>query len=236
MSGETLRALAAQSPNIAEPVQFELPLVPSKVVCLGRNYAEHARELGNAVPDEPVLFNKTPNTYLADGGSVVFDPSVGRVDHEGEIALVMGPNGAIAGLTLLNDVTARDLQAMDKAKGLPWFRSKNLDTFCPVGPVIRLADSLPNPFELDLEVRVNGDVRQRGNTRQFIFSVRHMLDYISKYVRLMPGDLVATGTPPGVGPLHDGDRVEVRCPEIGTLYSTVRAKGRPNETSQNKSC
>lgn len=214
------------APPIDAPKVFALPLVPSKVVCLGRNYAEHARELGNVVPDEPVLFNKTPNTYLPDGGTVSFDAEIGRVDHEGEIAVVIGPARSVAGYTLLNDVTARDLQTADKARGLPWFRSKNLDGFSPIGPVIRLSDSLPLPPDLEMELRVNGALRQQGNTRQFIFDVPAMVAYISKFMDLKPGDLIATGTPPGVGPLQNGDQVEVFSPPIGQLRSRIRIEPR----------
>ena len=221
---ETLQELASQGSVIPPPERFELPLVPSKVVCLGRNYAEHARELGNAVPAEPVLFNKTPNTYLADGGVIEWDAAVGRVDHEGEIALVMGREHTVAGYTLLNDVTARDLQSVDKGNGLPWYRSKNLDGFCPMGPVIRLAETVPDPLELDLEVRVNGEVRQRGNTRQFIFDVPAMIAYITQFITLSPGDLIATGTPPAAGPLAAGDQVEVLCTAIGRLISAIRVR------------
>ncbi len=219
-----LSPLARSSPEIAEPRAFELPLIPSKVVCLGRNYAEHARELGNEVPDAPVLFNKTPNTYLADDSVVYFDSHVGRVDHEGEIALVVGPETSVAGYTLLNDITAREMQSADKARGLPWFTAKNLDGFCPIGPAIRLADSLPVPPNLNLELRVNGELRQQGNTRQFLFDIPTTLAHISQYVTLEAGDLVATGTPSGVGPLVDGDDVTVFCEEIGVLRSKIHSK------------
>lgn len=220
--------------EIPEPTRFELPYTPGKIVAIGRNYAEHAGELGNAIPKTPVLFSKSPDACIPDGAAIAFDPAIGRVDHEGEIALVIGrtvkktdpppPEDAIAGYTLLNDVTARGLQSADKERGLPWFRSKNLDTFCPFGPVIRLAHDLPFPPDLDIELSVNGITRQSGNTRQFIFDIPTMLEHITRYMTLHPGDLIATGTPSGVGPLAHGDTIELSSPQIGTLRNTVIAQ------------
>lgn len=213
------------------PYRHLIPVRPGKIVALGRNYAAHAKELGNEIPTEPILFYKSPTACIGHEDSIVIKPWYGRVDHEGELAILIGKRATsiaeedafdhVAGYTLLNDVTERDLQSIDKKKGHPWFRSKNLDTFCPIGPVITLPSALPWPPEVDLTLTVNGELRQQGNTRQFIFSIPQMLAYISRFMTLEPGDLVSTGTPEGVSALHEGDVVELSVSEIGTLTNSV---------------
>ena len=217
--------------RLPPPVQFGLPIRPGKIVAVGRNYAAHARELGNEIPEEPIIFNKSPTACIADGEPIIVREGYGRVDYEGELALVIGRRlkdariedaaSAVAGYTLLNDVTARDMQTAYKAKGKPWFLPKNLDTFCPIGPVIALPDEMPNPLHVDLTLTVNGEVRQHGNTAQFLFGVPELLAYITSFMTLEPGDLIATGTPEGVGPIRPGDRIELTVPPIGTLHSPV---------------
>ena len=204
------------------------PVTPSKIVCVGRNYREHARELGNEVPVEPLLFFKPPSALLRPGGTILLPRVAGRVDFEGELALVIGRRTrrfprdgnwreAVRGLTLANDVSARDLQKSDGQ----WARAKGFDTFCPVGPVV--SDELNLDVGLTLETRLNGDLRQTGTTRDFIFAVPELLSAITAAMTLEPGDLVLTGTPAGVGPLAPGDRVEVSMAGLGTLSNFVEA-------------
>ena len=204
------------------------PVTPSKIVCVGRNYREHAAELGNEVPAEPLLFFKPPSSLLNPGGAIVLPPQSSRVDHEGELALVIGhraskldphfnPRSIIRGYTLANDVTARDLQKKDGQ----WTRAKGFDTFCPVGPWV--SDEVDPRPGLPIETRVNGEVRQHGSTADFIFSIEQLLAYITAAISLEPGDLVLTGTPSGVGSLAAGDQVSVSVPGLGTLTNPVTA-------------
>jgi 2-keto-4-pentenoate hydratase/2-oxohepta-3-ene-1,7-dioic acid hydratase in catechol pathway len=208
------------------------PVRPSKIVCVGRNYRDHAAELGNEVPAEPLLFFKPSSSLLAPGGVVRRPRLSERVDFEGELCVVMGKTcyqpGAdedvrnyILGYTCLNDVTARDLQKKDGQ----WARAKGFDTFCPVGPVV--VDGLGLGLGLDpwagvgVETWVNGEVRQAGNTRDFIFSLDVLIRYIAQAMTLFPGDLIATGTPAGVGPVVAGDVMEVRVVGVGSLRNSV---------------
>ncbi|HEV3471092.1 MAG TPA: fumarylacetoacetate hydrolase family protein [Pyrinomonadaceae bacterium] len=203
------------------------PVVPSKIVCVGRNYQEHAAELGNPMPPEPLLFLKAPSAVIGDGEAIELPPISERVEHEGELAVVIGrrarripagedPLSYALGYTCLNDVTARDLQRKD----VQFTRGKSFDTFCPVGPFVVTG---LDPADLSVSTRVNGEVRQSGRTSRMAFPVAHLLRYISEVMTLEPGDLVATGTPAGVGPLRDGDLVEVEVEGIGVLRNPVRA-------------
>jgi 2-keto-4-pentenoate hydratase/2-oxohepta-3-ene-1,7-dioic acid hydratase in catechol pathway len=203
------------------------PVTPSKIVCVGRNYCDHAKELGNEVPAEPLLFFKPPSSLLAPGGVIRMPAVSARVDFEGELALVVGrratklaPNADwrsyVRGYTLANDVTARDLQKKDGQ----WTRAKGFDTFCPVGPIV--SDELDPAAGLTIETRVNGELRQHGSTLDFIFSIPELLAYITAAITLEPGDLILTGTPSGVGPLQAGDSVEVSIPGLGVLSNTVQ--------------
>lgn len=213
--------------TIETPSAFRLPLRPGKVIGVGRNYAAHAHETGHEVPSEPIFFSKATTACIGDGEAIVIRESYGRVDHEGELAIVVGrrcrdvqeedARECIAGYTLLNDVTAREMQKRDIENAHPWFRSKSLDTFCPLGPYIVLRDDLPWPMEVDIEVKVNGETRQKSNTRQFIFPVPRLIAHITRFMTLEPGDVIATGTPEGISPIHAGDIVEVIVPEIGVL-------------------
>lgn len=202
------------------------PVRPSKIVCVGRNYREHAAELGNEVPSEPLIFFKPPSSLLAPGGEIRRPRLSQRVDYEGELGVVIGKrcyklgDGEdarlfILGYTCVNDVTARDLQNKDGQ----WTRAKGFDTFCPVGPLV--TDEI-NPWTgVGVETQVNGDVRQQGNTRDFIFSLGVVIRYISQAMTLFPGDLIATGTPKGVGPVVAGDVIEVSVEGVGTLRNPV---------------
>jgi len=202
------------------------PVTPSKIVCVGRNYRDHAKELGNEVPAEPLLFFKPPSSLLKPGGIVRLPAASSRVDFEGELALVIArrvrnlkPDAnwreAIRGYTLANDITARDLQK----KEAQWTRAKGFDTFCPVGPIV--SDELDPLAGLTIETRVNSELRQQGSTLDFIFSIPELLAYITAAMTLEPGDLILTGTPSGVGPLAPGDRVEVSIPGLGVLSNSV---------------
>jgi 2-keto-4-pentenoate hydratase/2-oxohepta-3-ene-1,7-dioic acid hydratase in catechol pathway len=204
-----------------------MTLSPSKIVCVGRNYAEHAKELGNAVPERPLLFFKPPSAIIGPGEAIILPPASSRVEHEAEIGVVIGrrlrhadragAEAGIRGFTCVNDVTARDLQKTDGQ----WARAKGFDTFCPVGP-----DVVGGLDWRTLEVigRVNGEERQRGATSQMLFDIPSLLVYISGVMTLEPGDLVATGTPAGVGPLAPGDVVEVEIPGVGILSNPVRSE------------
>jgi 2-keto-4-pentenoate hydratase/2-oxohepta-3-ene-1,7-dioic acid hydratase in catechol pathway len=186
---------------------------PGKIVCVGRNYADHAAELGSAVPSEPLIFLKPPSALIAGGEAVRVPPDAGRVDYEGEIGLVVGrrcrrvPERSawdyVSGVAAVNDVTARTLQRSDSQ----WTRAKGLDTFCPLGNVVG-ADSVDRG-NIAVTTRVNGELRQHGTTADMVFSIPRLVSYISHVMTLEPGDLIATGTPEGVGPLVPGDVVEV---------------------------
>ena len=205
------------------------PVQPSKIVCVGRNYREHAAELGNAMPAEPLLFLKAPSSLIGHGGIIELPTASNRVEHEGELAVVIGrrawrvsdaenPLDYVLGYTCANDVTARDLQRKD----VQFTRAKSFDTFCPVGPYV---ETELDPLDLQVETRVNGELRQRGRTSEMAFSVPFLIRYISHIMTLEPGDVISTGTPAGVGPLTDGDTVEVEVEGIGTLRNPVRAAG-----------
>jgi len=200
-------------------------LRPGKIVCVGRNYVEHAKELGNDVPTEPLIFLKPPSSVIADGAWIERPPQSTQVEHEGEIGIVIGSQmrrvseldavSGIAGIVAVNDVTARDLQRKDSQ----WTRAKGFDTFCPVGPAV--VEGL-DWSELEVIGRVNGAVRQSGKAADMVFPIPLLLSYISGIMTLEPGDLVATGTPAGVGPLVAGDVVEVEISGVGVLRNPVR--------------
>jgi 2-keto-4-pentenoate hydratase/2-oxohepta-3-ene-1,7-dioic acid hydratase in catechol pathway len=206
----------------------EAPPLPSKIVCVGRNYREHAAELGNVAPDkEPLLFLKAPSALVLDGGDIRRPPESERVDYEGELALVIGKKikswpqerwlEALAGVSCANDVTARDLQKKDGQ----FARAKSFDTFCPVGPEIVAG---VDPTDLAIQTRVNGAVRQSARTSNVVFSPAFLVAYVSRMMTLLPGDLILTGTPAGIGPLAPGDVVEVEIEKVGVLRNRVAAE------------
>ena len=204
---------------------------PNRILAIGRNFSEHAKELGSEVPDEPIVFQKASSSVIASGQPIVLPQGIGRVDFEGELAVVISAGGRnlseaealshVAGYTLLNDVTARDAQRRAIAKSLPWFLSKSYDTFGPLGPYIVTPDEVGDPSALTLTLSVNGEIKQQAVLSEMLFSIPALIAYLSKHIALAPGDVIATGTPPGVGPLHPGDLVEVRIAEIGTLENPV---------------
>lgn len=206
------------------------PVQPSKIVCVGRNYRDHATELGNEIPKEPLLFLKPPSSLLGPGGTIVYPVLSNRVDFEGELAIVIGRRARhigpqedvasyIRGYTIVNDVTARDLQKSDGQ----WTRGKGFDTFCPTGPIV--TDEIdPIAKGIELTTTLNGEQKQLGNTGDFLFEIPSLLRYITAFLTLEPGDLVPTGTPAGVGPMRPGDTVEVAIEGIGSLINTVAAE------------
>jgi 2-keto-4-pentenoate hydratase/2-oxohepta-3-ene-1,7-dioic acid hydratase in catechol pathway len=206
-------------------VQVLSPVMPGKIICVGRNYKEHAEERGRDVPSEPLIFLKPPSAVIGPGREVVYPEMAGRLDYEGELALVVKKRACrldentdvfdyILGYTCFNDVTARDLQDRDGQ----WTRAKSFDTFAAMGPCI--ATDI-DPGRVRLKTFLNGKLKQSGNTRWFIFPVPVLLRYISCIMTLYPGDVISTGTPAGIGPMYPGDRVDVQIEGIGTLSNTV---------------
>ncbi|HSS19344.1 MAG TPA: fumarylacetoacetate hydrolase family protein [Pyrinomonadaceae bacterium] len=229
---ESLPNVSTDSPIPIASINLVAPVAPSKIVCVGRNYREHAAELGNKMPDEPLLFLKAPSALIGNGDCIQLPPQSQQVEHEGELGVVIGrtarnlaeaedPLDYILGYTCVNDVTARDLQRKD----VQFTRAKSFDTFCPVGPFIvtRL-----NPLNLTVTTRVNGTVKQNGKTSDMAFSVPFLIRYIAGIMTLNPGDLIATGTPAGVSPLKDGDVVEVEIDGIGVLRNPICAPDNGN--------
>jgi 2-keto-4-pentenoate hydratase/2-oxohepta-3-ene-1,7-dioic acid hydratase in catechol pathway len=203
-------------------------LQPTKIVCVGRNYAAHARELGNELPEWPLLFLKPPSAIIANGEAIVLPAASQQVDHEGEIGVVIGRRArhlseaeamsAVAGYAPLNDVTARDLQRRD----IQFTRAKGFDTFCPLGSLVPLART-SEWLELEVICRVNGSVRQHGRARDMVFGIPALISYVSAIMTLEVGDVIATGTPEGVGPLQPGDVVEVELAGLGAVTNPVIA-------------
>lgn len=202
-----------------------VPVIPSKIVALGINYRKHADEFGQAVKPEPLIFLKPPSSLIADGESIVLPQGCGRVEHEGELTVVIGKrckdveadNVAeyILGYTCANDVSERDIQKRDGQ----WVRAKGFDTFCPLGPAI---ETELDPSNCDITVTVNDEIRQRGNTREMVNDVYDSVSFISKVMTLEAGDVILTGTPAGVSPIHVGDVVTVAIQGVGTLTNPVK--------------
>lgn len=209
-------------------IEIEKDFLPSKIVCVGRNYADHAAELGNEVPKVPLLFLKAPSSLIRNGEPIVIPTQSERVEHEAELAIVIKERAKdlsddenvfkyILGFTCLNDVTARDIQRAD----VQFTRGKSFDSFCPIGPHIETELEVS---DIEVQCRVNGEIRQTGRTSQMVFPVEFLVRYISRQMTLMPGDLIATGTPAGVSALEPGDVCEVVIEGIGTLSNPVEAK------------
>jgi 2-keto-4-pentenoate hydratase/2-oxohepta-3-ene-1,7-dioic acid hydratase in catechol pathway len=210
-------------------VKLLAPCTPGKIICMGRNYVEHAKELGNNVPKIPLIFFKPPSSIINPGDTILLPPQSKQVEHEAELVVVIGKRARyvtaedaknyIFGYTIGNDVTARDLQRTDEQ----WTRAKGFDTFCPFGPWIdtdfNIADAL-------ITCKVNGQPRQMASTRDMVFSVPTQIAFISSVMTLEPGDIIFTGTPSGVGPLKDGDEVVVEIEGLGVLRNPVKAEAR----------
>ncbi|MBW3619090.1 MAG: fumarylacetoacetate hydrolase family protein [Actinobacteria bacterium] len=220
-----------------EGLQLLAPVIPSKIVCVGRNYVDHAAELGNEVPAEPLLFTKPATSVIGPGQRILYPADLSdEVHHEAELAVVIGAilsrvspaeaRRGIYGFTAANDVTARDLQRSDGQ----WTRAKGFDTFCPLGPAI--ATDI-DPHDVGVRCLVNGDLRQDGTTRDLVFDVPTLVSYISQAMTLLPTDVVLTGTPAGVGPLVPGDTVRVEIDGIGALENTVVERSRTVDPATN---
>ena len=218
------RGRVVESSSVPDGAVLLPPSTPSKIVCVGRNYADHAKELGNEAPSEPILFLKPPSALLAPGGTILRPAASQLVHHEAELAIVVGREAKnvkagewrdyVRGFACANDVTARDLQRKD----VQFTRGKSFDTFCPIGPCI---ETDLDPADLRVVARVNGEVRQDGRTSQMIFSCAVLFEFITAIMTLVPGDLILTGTPAGVGTLEAGDRVEIEIEGIGVLSNDV---------------
>ncbi len=217
------RRLKADTP--LDSVRLLAPAQPGKIICVGRNYVEHAKELGNDVPKVPLIFLKPPSSIINPGDPILLPPQSRQVEHEAELVAVIGKRGRnitpeqareyILGYTVGNDVTARDLQKSDGQ----WTRAKGFDTFCPFGPVI---DTDFDPSDALVTCKVNGEPRQMASTRDMVFNVNTLIAFISSVMTLEPGDLIFTGTPAGVGPLLDGDEVVCEIEGLGVLRNPVR--------------
>jgi len=233
LSGESIQAIEGRPFRSIKPAEHHYPLsqvkllspcTPSKVVCVGLNYLSHARETNAPLPRTPLLFLKPSTSVIGPGDSIIYPDMSSRVDYEGELGVVIkkttwrvSPEDAldyVLGYTCFNDVTARDLQGSDGQ----WTRAKGFDTFAAVGPCI---ETELDPGNVDVETYLNGELKQRGNTSDLIYPVTELISFISSVMTLLPGDIIATGTPSGIGPMQPGDTVEIRIPSIGTLRNHV---------------
>ena len=202
------------------------PVEPSKIVAVGLNYRDHAAEMNKPLPREPLIFLKPSTAVIGPGEAITLPPGVGRVDYESELGIVIGRRAShvsaadaaayILGLTCVNDVTARELQRLD----VQYTRAKGFDTFAPLGPAVAVG---VDPKALDVQGWLNGERRQASNTRELIFDIGHLVEFVTSVMTLLPGDVISTGTPSGVGPLAAGDRIEIRIPGVGELKNEVVA-------------
>ncbi|NGM69529.1 fumarylacetoacetate hydrolase family protein [Natronolimnobius sp. AArcel1] len=210
----------------SDEIDVLAPTDPSKIVCIGRNYADHADEMGNDVPDRPLLFLKPPNAVAGHGDTITAPAGKDRIDYEAELGVVIGEQcrhvpvsdamDVVEGFTCVNDISNRDDQEQEQN----WIRGKAFDGAAPLGPVLATPDEVPDGASV--QSRVNGDLKQDGSTDQLIFPISELIAEITSYLTLEPGDVIATGTPEGVGPLEDGDTVEIEIDGVGTLENTVR--------------
>ena len=210
-----------------ERVRLYPPILPGKIICVGRNYVAHAKERNADVPEVPIIFLKPQSSVIGPDDSIILPPQSQRVEHEAELVVVIGKSGRwispddtlnyIFGYTIGNDVTARDLQNRDGQ----WTRAKGFDSFCPLGPWI---ETVLDASDAMITCHVNGEMRQMGSTRDMVFNIKQLLSYVSSIMTISPGDILFTGTPSGVGPLLDGDHVEVQIEGIGNLTNPVEAE------------
>ncbi len=210
-------------------------IYPTKIICLGRNYEEHAKEMKSPIPKEPIFFCKTINCLIKDREPIIYprilfdNEELNRVDHEVELAVIIKERcknikaedfgNYLLGFTIFLDITARIMQKKDRGINLPWYRSKNFDTFGPIGP--KIVEKISNPHNLKIELKVNDEIRQSSNTKNMIFKIPEIIEYLSKYVTLESGDIIATGTPSGVSAIQPGDLLEATIEHIGTLSNKV---------------
>lgn len=215
-----------EATTILSNVKLLAPVKPSKIICLGRNYVEHAKERGVEIPESPILFMKPPSAIISNNEKIILPVQSQQVEHEAELVVVIGEkcrwisvedaNKYVFGYTIGNDVTARDLQHHDGQ----WTRAKGFDTFCPIGPWI---ETDLDPADTLITCRVNSELRQMASTREMVFTVPQIVSFVSTVMTLLPGDLIFTGTPAGIGPLGRGDKVEIEIEGIGTLRNEVES-------------
>jgi 5-oxopent-3-ene-1,2,5-tricarboxylate decarboxylase/2-hydroxyhepta-2,4-diene-1,7-dioate isomerase len=206
-------------------------LHPEKIIAIGLNYPAHAMEGGGYLPKEPLFFAKLPTCVTGSGKPILAPAWAGRIDPEGELAVIIGKEGRyiskeaamdhVLGYSIINDVTARAMQGSDRRAGEPWLRSKSIDTFGPLGPYLVTKDEIPDPYSLDIVTTVNGEVRQKDNTRSLIFKVPELIAHVSRYIRLKAGDVIATGTPEGMKRAYPGDLIEITVAGLGTLRNRL---------------
>ncbi len=218
---------ADSSAVLLAPVSSE-----NKILCLGKNYRAHAEEIGDQIPKEPILFGKFASCVIGPGEKVIYPDFATRVDPEVELAIIIGKKGRnipiamadeyIFGYTIANDFTERNMEFEDMKLGNPWFRSKNFDTFMPIGPYIVTKEEIVSPQNLEISLSVNGEVRQKGNTKDMIFDVYQLVSYISKYLTLSFGDIISTGTVPGIKPIKRGDKVIAKIDGIGEIINEIK--------------
>jgi len=215
----------------------DISINPTKILCVGTNYMDHIEETKLEVPNEPVLFPKTLNCIIMNNKSIIYpkylyyNRKYNRVDYEVELAFIIKDKCKnvpasqaythILGYTVFNDVTARKMQVKDIVSKLPWFRSKSFDTFAPIGPRIVNHSEMGDPHDLNIELKVNGEIKQSSNTKYLLFKIPDLMEYITKIFTMEPGDIVATGTPGGIGPINPGDLIEASIEKIGTLSNKV---------------
>ena len=219
----------------------EITINPTKIICLGLNYLDHIKETKLKTPEEPVLFNKTLNSLIGHEDSIIYpkilynDRKNNRVDPEVELAFIIKDRCKniseeeayqhILGYTVFNDITARKMQTKDIISQLPWYRSKSFDTFGAIGPKIINQVDIGDPHNLEIELKVNGVIKQKSNTKNLLFKIPFLMKYISQFFTLEPGDIIATGTPSGIGPIHPGDVIDATIEKIGTLTNKVILEG-----------
>ncbi len=212
-------------------------IAPTKIICIGRNYLEHAKELNSPIPTEPVFFVKTLNSIITDGNPIIYprilyeNDEFNRVDHEVELAFIMQKTckkissakacDFIQGFSIFLDITARKMQILDRNRNLPWYRSKNFDTFSVIGPRVVPLNEIKDPHNLNIELKVNGVIKQSSNTKHMIFKIPRIMEYLSSFLTLEKGDIIATGTPSGVGPIQPGNIIEASIENIGTITHQV---------------
>jgi 2-keto-4-pentenoate hydratase/2-oxohepta-3-ene-1,7-dioic acid hydratase in catechol pathway len=217
---------------LKEKFSYGVPISrPEKILCIGRNYAKHADEMKSNLPESPLFFSKLPSSLLSHEKTIALPTQVGRIDHEVELAAVIGKTASnvglgkaleyVAGYTIANDITARELQSKAKESGQPWTLSKGMDCFCPMGPFLVSADAIENPHDLQMELSVNGEIKQKANTGEMIFKIPELIVHISKHITLQPGDIILTGTPHGVSEIRPGDVIEAKIEGIGVLRNRV---------------
>lgn len=225
-SHNLVNVLSIETYKILPPI-----IRPSKIIALGRNYLEHAKETGYNAPKEPIFFSKAVSSIIGHEDKIVYPAWLTRVDPEIELGVIIGKKAKnisedmamdyVLGYTIINDVTARDMQTEDLSIANPWFRSKSFDTFCPIGPYLILKEQIQDPHNLNIELRVNGNTRQKDNTKNLIFKIPYIISFITRHMTLEPGDIIATGTPSGIAPIKPGDIVEAEIEAIGILKNIV---------------